>query len=97
MSRMRHALAVPGIEFEGDSDLTMDGRKVSGNAQRRMQHAILHHGTLLYSFDAGRAERFLAPPHRQPPYRAGRTHGEFLGNLPLTAVQIEERLMKAWC
>jgi lipoate-protein ligase A len=62
-----------------------------------MQHAILHHGTLLYNFEASRAERFLKPPQREPRYRAGRGHTEFLGNLPLTAGQIRERLREGWC
>ena len=34
-------------------DLALDGRKVSGNAQRRGRRALLHHGTLLYDFDRG--------------------------------------------
>jgi lipoate-protein ligase A len=92
-----HALGVPGLRREGDSDLALHHRKVSGNAQRRTRGAILHHGTLLYNFDAARTERFLKPPHREPAYRAGRTHAEFLGNLPLSAGQIRQRLLAAWC
>ena len=84
--------------MKGDCDLALHDRKVSGNAQRRTQSAILHHGTILYKFDASRAERFLRPPHRQPAYRAGRSHRDFLGNVPLNAEQIRERLgWHAWC
>jgi lipoate-protein ligase A len=97
MSRMRRALAVPGLRREGDCDLALNGRKISGNAQRRTPRTILHHGTLLYNFDAARPERFLKPPQREPRYRAGRTHADFLGNLPLTADQIRQRLVDEWC
>lgn len=40
-----------GIEakFEGRNDLTIDGRKFSGNAEHVFKNRILHHGTLLYS------------------------------------------------
>ena len=97
MDRMRSALRVPGLHHQPECDLALHGRKVSGNAQRRTNHAILHHGTLLYDFDASRAERFLKPPPREPAYRAGRTHADFLANLPLTAAEIGNRLMQAWC
>lgn len=97
MSRMLQALAVPELRREGQCDLALNRRKVSGNAQRRTHHAILHHGTLLYNFDGMRPERFLKPPLREPHYRAGRTHRDFLGNLPLTDDEIKRRLVKAWC
>jgi len=97
MKRMCRALGLAGLRHEADSDLALHKRKVSGNAQRRTQHAILHHGTLLYDFDAARTEHFLKPPAREPRYRAGRSHADFLGNLPLTPAQIRQRLMEAWC
>jgi lipoate---protein ligase len=97
MERMRQALGLAGLRNEGDCDLVLNDRKVSGNAQRRTQSAILHHGTILYDFDSARAECFLKPPHRQPRYRAGRSHAEFLGNVPLSAGQIRNRLAEAWC
>jgi lipoate---protein ligase len=97
MDRMRQALALPQLQREGDSDLAIEQRKVSGNAQRRTQRVILHHGTLLYDFDAARAEQLLKPPHRQPRYRAGRSHRDFLGNIPLSVEEIRRRLVAAWC
>ncbi|HHN47753.1 MAG TPA: lipoate--protein ligase [Bacteroidales bacterium] len=43
-------LASLGIEakFEGRNDLTIGGRKFSGNAEHVFKNRILHHGTLLY-------------------------------------------------
>jgi len=40
-----------GIEarFEGRNDLTIDGRKFSGNAEHVYKDRVLHHGTLLFS------------------------------------------------
>ncbi len=85
-------LDVPGLEIRGLSDLAIAGRKVSGNAQRRGTRALLHHGTLLYAFDARMAVRYLKEPARRPEYRADRDHARFLGNLPLSTQQIQERL-----
>ncbi|AIS51450.1 lipoate-protein ligase LplJ [Thermoanaerobacter kivui] len=36
-------------EFSGRNDLTIDGKKFSGNAQYYYKNRILHHGTLLFS------------------------------------------------
>ena len=44
-------LAKLGVEakFEGRNDLTIDGRKFSGNAEHVYKNRVLHHGTLLFS------------------------------------------------
>lgn len=36
-------------KFEGRNDLTIDGKKFSGNAEHVFKNKILHHGTLLFS------------------------------------------------
>lgn len=36
-------------EFSGRNDLTIDGKKFSGNAQYNHKNRMLHHGTLLFS------------------------------------------------
>lgn len=38
-------------QFSGRNDLTIDGKKFSGNAQYRKKDRLLHHGTLLFSAD----------------------------------------------
>ena len=37
--------------FNGRNDLTIDGRKFSGNAQYRLADSIVHHGSLLFDTD----------------------------------------------
>ena len=94
LGALLRALAVPGLEIRGLADLALENRKVSGNAQRRDAQSLLHHGTLLYAFDPRLAMRYLRSPAREPEYRAGREHIEFLGNLPLTAAEIRARLAR---
>lgn len=36
-------------DFSGRNDITIDGKKISGNAQYSIKHRMLHHGTLLFS------------------------------------------------
>ena len=93
LSRMTDAL---GAEICDPSDLVWQGKKVSGNSQRRTANVLLHHGTLLYDFDPDLASRYLLEPKRQPEYRRGRTHAQFLGNLPFSAQDIQNRVMEVW-
>ena len=81
IARALEPLAGP-IELQGISDLTLNGRKFSGNAQQRKRTHLLHHGTLLYGFDFAPLDRYLKQPARQPEYRGGRRHADFLVNLP---------------
>jgi lipoate-protein ligase A len=98
LGRLADALADVGVRSgrEGVSDLALDGRKFSGNAQQRKRGHLLHHGTLLYAFDIGQVGRYLRPPPRQPEYRAGRRHEDFLCNLPLPGDELRRRLCAAW-
>lgn len=86
------SLDLPGLEVCG-SDILLERRKVSGNAQRRTMGWLLHHGTLLYEqMDLRAVRRILHEPSRQPAHRNGRTHGEFLTKLPLTREELIARL-----
>jgi lipoate-protein ligase A len=98
LGRVRDALAmsVPGLELAGISDLAVAGRKVSGNAQQRKRRCLLHHGTLLYAADVVAMSRYLRQPARQPEYRAGRAHGDFITNIDVPAETIKRLLREAW-
>jgi len=84
------------IELAGTSDLALDGRKFSGNSQQRKRKFLLHHGTILHSFDAKLADRYLRMPARQPDYRLQRKHSEFLTNLKVDPADLRSRLSTAW-
>jgi len=57
------ALAAFGIraQFTGRNDLTVDGRKFSGNAYYQSVKASYHHGTLLVNADLEKMTRYLIP------------------------------------
>ncbi|WP_422445698.1 lipoate--protein ligase [Thermoanaerobacterium sp. DL9XJH110] len=46
-------------EFTGRNDITIDGRKISGNAQYLYKKRLLHHGTLLFDSDVTRLSQAL--------------------------------------
>ena len=88
------ALGVPGLRRAGASDLVLGDRKIGGSAQRRGRRALLHHGTVLYAFDAAAMERYLQPPPRQPAYRANRAHADFVTNLPIEPDLVTDALVR---
>ncbi len=47
------------VEFKGRNDLTIKGKKFSGNAQYITKNRLLHHGTLLYSSNLDDLEEAL--------------------------------------
>jgi lipoate-protein ligase A len=94
--RMVQALGLPGLAVRGDSDLALGERKVSGSAQLRGRHGVLHQGTLLHAFAPDLIGRFLSEPSRRPSYRGRRRHVDFVGNLPLSPPEMKSRLAAAW-
>ncbi|MCJ7688467.1 MAG: lipoate--protein ligase, partial [Clostridiaceae bacterium] len=46
-------------EFSGRNDLTIEGKKFSGNAQYNYKNRVLHHGTLLFSSDISNLSKSL--------------------------------------
>lgn len=81
----------------GISDLAIDGRmKFSGNSLRCCRSHLLYHGTLLYGFPLELIEACLLTPPRQPEYRAGRGHGEFVTNVHATGDQLRRAITGAW-
>ena len=56
MGRHRDALSAAlgrKVEVRGVTDLAIDGKKFSGNAQRRKRRALIFHGAFLLEFDLG--------------------------------------------
>lgn len=84
------------IEFRGACDLTLDGRKFSGNALRCKRNCFLYHGTVLYDFPLEKISKYLGTPPRQPDYREGRAHDAFVRNFPATSKGLREVIKDAW-
>lgn len=99
MERSRRALeplvGAP-VSIEGFTDLTVAGRKFSGNSQYRKKRALLLHGSFLLDCDISLIEKLLLSPPRQPDYRRRRPHRDFLTNIHIPAAAIKAALREAW-
>ena len=69
------------VRQEGISDLAIGDRKVGGACIYRTRGLLYYSTTLLFEPDLSLVELFLKHPPREPDYRAGRRHREFMGSL----------------
>jgi lipoate---protein ligase len=90
------ALLKAPVEIQGHTDLAIGGLKFSGNSQRRKKHFLLFHGSILLHLDIELVEKALPFPSRQPDYRFGRSHSDFLLNLKVPTQLIKNTLRKNW-
>jgi lipoate-protein ligase A len=84
------------VKIRGHTDLVVDGRKFSGNSQRRKKNFLLFHGTFLLNFNLALVSELLRMPSKQPDYRETRSHVEFLTSLNLSADKVKAALRKSW-
>ncbi len=84
------------VEMLGSGDLTIGARKFSGSAQRRLRDHFLVHSTILYDFPLDLIPRYTRLPRRQPSYREGRSHEDFLVNIDLPRDRLIEAIQRAW-
>jgi lipoate-protein ligase A len=86
----------PDARFMGTSDLAVKGRKFSGNSLRAKRSHLLYHGTLLYEFPLDLISACLRSPPRQPDYRSGRTHADFVANLGVPPEGLRRAIIEHW-
>ena len=69
------------LTLQGISDIAILGRKISGSAIYRSKDALLYHAVINIGESASTFEKYLKHPTREPDYRNGRTHSEFVTSL----------------
>ncbi len=75
---------------------TSEALKVSGNSVRVKRDWLLYHGTLLYNFPIELIEACLPMPPREPAYRGGRSHRQFVANLPVSCNDLRKAMIAGW-
>jgi lipoate-protein ligase A len=82
---------VPGVYQDGISDLVLADRKIGGAAMYRARGLVYYSTTLLLAPRVELMARYLPHPPREPDYRRGRAHEDFVGALG-DAPEMEARL-----
>lgn len=66
---------------DGFSDITWGDRKVAGTSLFRSKHYLLYQASLIVDLDIGLLNLYLPHPSKEPAYRAGKSHADFLTGL----------------
>ncbi len=99
MTQMQSALRRIEIEtrFQGTCDLTIGGRKVSGNALRCKRNWMIYHGTLICrDMQTDLIASCLGKPRREPEYRSGRSHADFVTRIPIDVDSLVLAIKRQW-
>lgn len=79
--RVLDSLKVRGIQEAGFSDITINGKKICGSAMYQNREQIVFHAVLNVKESSDLIEKYLKYPERQPDYRSGRSHSDFVTSL----------------
>lgn len=92
-----HELGVSGVHPAGISDLAVQGRKILGCSMYKSRHRFLYQGSLLVNADPHPIARYLQHPSKEPDYRQGRDHSEFITSLSEMGFHLKaEELAEIW-
>lgn len=74
-------LGVTGLSVRGTSDLTLGERKVLGSAIYQRGTRLFYHAVLNVAEEPAMIQRYLRHPAREPQYRQGKLHEDFVTSL----------------
>lgn len=74
-------LRISGVHKRGISDLALGDRKIAGASIYRTTEYLYYSATILVDPNVDLIERYLKHPPREPSYRQGRQHRQFITSL----------------
>lgn len=74
-------MEVRNLHSKGISDISIGNRKILGSAIYRGTTFMFYHAVLNISEDVNIISKYLKHPKREPDYRKGRNHSEFVTSL----------------
>jgi lipoate-protein ligase A len=74
-------LDVKNLSHEGISDIAISGKKILGSSIYRFKEKLLYHAVLNFAEPTSTFERYLKHPLKEPDYRKGRSHSDFVTSL----------------
>ena len=69
------------LRQDGISDICIEDKKILGTSLFRSRNYLLYQASIITELNLELIARYLRHPSREPDYRSGRSHGEFLSDL----------------
>ncbi len=94
-------LGLDNVKIEGISDLSVNGKKISGSSIYRNKDLVLFHIVINLNEDVELISKYLLHPPREPKYREGREHKDFVTSIKSIGVRFsvedfEKEISKEW-
>lgn len=84
-----HGLDINNLKTEGISDICIQDKKILGASIYRNKDLVFYHAVLNVAESGILMDHYLKHPQREPAYRKGREHGEFVTSLSQEGYEID--------
>jgi lipoate-protein ligase A len=86
-------LGIENLNEKGISDIAIGEKKILGSSIYRKRNMVFYHAVLNISEDPEFIGRYLKHPSREPDYRIGRKHEDFVTSIHLAGYPIKAELI----
>ena len=86
-------IGIVNLDSRGISDLSINNKKILGSSMYLKNNILFYHAVLNVKEDISIISKYLKHPTREPEYRLGRSHGEFVTSLWAEGYNIENQAL----
>ena len=79
---------ISNLHLKGISDIAIGEKKILGSAIYRNHHKVFYHAVLNVAERTDLMEKYIKHPQKEPDYRQGRSHSDFVTSLHAEGYQI---------
>ncbi len=87
---------IKNLSSKGISDLTINDKKILGSSMYLKNNYLFYHAVLNISEDISLISKYLKHPSKEPDYRQGRVHKEFITSLHNEGYIIDYKLLEIY-
>ncbi|MBS3808008.1 MAG: hypothetical protein KGY60_10930, partial [Bacteroidales bacterium] len=88
------SLGVQDLYYRGISDIAIVDRKILGSSIYRRRNLLFYHAVLNVSESVDTIDRYIKHPVKEPDYRSGRSHHEFVTSLHAEGYQLSMKQLR---
>ena len=74
-------IGIKDVGYRGISDITIGNKKILGSSIYRKKNIVFYHAVLNIAEDISLIGKYLQHPSKEPDYRKGRDHGDFVTSI----------------
>lgn len=87
------SIGIENLHSKGISDLSIGVKKIAGSSMYLQKDIIFYHAVLNISESPSLISRYLKHPSKEPDYREGRSHDDFVTSLKSEGYDVEPNLL----